>query len=50
MLKDPEFLAEAEKSGLEIDYASASEVDELLKLYAGFSPEAFKKAAAVVSP
>jgi len=49
-LKDPEFLAEAEKSGLEIDYASAAEVNDLLKLYAGFSSEAFKKAAAVVAP
>ena len=49
-LKDSEFLAEAEKSGLEIDYASADEVNDLLKLYSGFSPEAFKKAAAVVAP
>jgi tripartite-type tricarboxylate transporter receptor subunit TctC len=49
-LKDPEFLAEAEKSGLEIDYASPAEVNDLLKLYAGFSPEAFKKASAVVAP
>ena len=49
-LKDPEFLAEAQKSGLEIDYASADEVNDLLKLYGGFSADAFKKASAVASP
>lgn len=49
-LKDPEFLAEAERSGLEIDYASHTEVTDLLNLYASFSPDAFRKAAAATNP
>lgn len=47
-LKDPEFLAEAERSGLEIDYASSDEIAGLLRQYAGFSPEVFRQAAAAM--
>jgi tripartite-type tricarboxylate transporter receptor subunit TctC len=43
-LKDSEFLAEAEKAGLDIDPATATEVDELLKRFAAFPPEIFRKA------
>lgn len=43
-MKDSEFLAEAAKVGLEIDPASAEEVDELLKRYAAYPPEIFRKA------
>jgi hypothetical protein len=47
-LKDPEFLAEAQRSGLEIDFASSEEIVDLLKQYAGFSPELFQQAAAAM--
>ena len=43
-MKDGDFLAEAAKVGIEIDPASAQEVDELLKRYAAYSPEIFRKA------
>jgi tripartite-type tricarboxylate transporter receptor subunit TctC len=43
-LKDGEFLADAAKVGLEIDPASAEEVEELLKRYAAYPPEIFRKA------
>jgi tripartite-type tricarboxylate transporter receptor subunit TctC len=43
-LKDREFLADAAKVGLEIDPASAEEVEELLKRYAAYPPEIFRKA------
>jgi tripartite-type tricarboxylate transporter receptor subunit TctC len=43
-MKDPEFLAEATKVGLDIDPASADEVESLLKHFAAFSPEVFRKA------
>ena len=43
-MKDDEFLAEAAKVGLEIDPASAEEVDELLKRYVAYPPEIFRKA------
>jgi tripartite-type tricarboxylate transporter receptor subunit TctC len=43
-MKDGEFLAEADRVGLEIDPASAEEVDELLKRYAAYPPEIFRKA------
>src|SRR5262245_3620632 len=43
-MKDPEFLAEANKAGLDIDPASAEEVDALLKRFAAFPPEVFRKA------
>jgi tripartite-type tricarboxylate transporter receptor subunit TctC len=43
-MKDPEFLAEANKAGLDIDPASAEEVEALLKRFAVFPPEVFRKA------
>jgi tripartite-type tricarboxylate transporter receptor subunit TctC len=43
-LKDSEFLAEASKAGLDIDPASAEEVEALLKRFAAFPPEVFRKA------
>jgi tripartite-type tricarboxylate transporter receptor subunit TctC len=43
-MKDKDFLAEANKVGLDIDYASADEVQELLKHFATFSPAIFEKA------
>lgn len=43
-MKDPEFLAEAGKAGLDIDPASAEEVDALLKRFAVFPAEVFRKA------
>jgi tripartite-type tricarboxylate transporter receptor subunit TctC len=43
-MKDKEFLAEASKAGLDIDPASAEEVEALLKRFAAFPPEVFRKA------
>jgi tripartite-type tricarboxylate transporter receptor subunit TctC len=43
-MKDPEFMAEAIKAGLDIDPASAEEVEALLKRLAAFPPEVFRKA------
>ena len=43
-LKDPDFLAEANKAGLDIDPASPQEVEELLKRFAAFPPDVFRKA------
>jgi tripartite-type tricarboxylate transporter receptor subunit TctC len=43
-MKDAEFLAEANKAGLDIDPASAEEVEDLLKRFAQFPPEVFRKA------
>jgi len=43
-MKDAEFLAEANKAGLDIDPASASEVEDLLKRFATYPPEIFRKA------
>ena len=43
-MKDPEFLGEANKAGLDIDPASAEEVEALLKRFAAFPPEVFRKA------
>jgi tripartite-type tricarboxylate transporter receptor subunit TctC len=43
-MKDPEFLAEANKAGLDIDPASAEEAEELLKRFAAFPPDVFRKA------
>ncbi len=43
-LKDKGFLVEATKVGLDIDPASADEVQELLKHFAAFPPEIFDKA------
>jgi tripartite-type tricarboxylate transporter receptor subunit TctC len=47
-LKDPEFLAEAERSGLEIDLASPEEIVDLLTQYASFSPDLFRQAVAAM--
>jgi tripartite-type tricarboxylate transporter receptor subunit TctC len=43
-MKDPEFMAEANKAGLDIDPASPEEVEDLLKRFAAFPPEVFRKA------
>jgi tripartite-type tricarboxylate transporter receptor subunit TctC len=43
-IKDPEFRAEADKAGLDIDPASPEEVEALLKRFAAFRPEVFRKA------
>jgi tripartite-type tricarboxylate transporter receptor subunit TctC len=47
-MKDGEFLAEAAKLGLEIDPASAADIDELLKRYAAYPAEIFRKAQEAV--
>jgi len=47
-LKDSDFLADAAKVGIEIDPASAEEVDALLKRYAAYPPEIFRKAEAAI--
>jgi tripartite-type tricarboxylate transporter receptor subunit TctC len=43
-MKDPEFVVEANKAGLDIDPASPEEVMDLLRRFAAFSPEVFRKA------
>jgi tripartite-type tricarboxylate transporter receptor subunit TctC len=43
-MKDKDFLAEAERVGLEIDPASAEEVEQLLVRFAAYPPEVFRKA------
>jgi len=43
-MKDAEFLAEANKAGLDIDPASVEEVEDLLKRFAAFPPDVFRKA------
>src|SRR5262245_1234982 len=43
-MKDAEFLSEANKAGLDIDPASVEEVDALLKRFAAFPPDVFRKA------
>jgi tripartite-type tricarboxylate transporter receptor subunit TctC len=43
-MKDPDFLAEANKAGLDIDPATVEEVETLLKRFAAFPPEVFRKA------
>ena len=43
-MKDPQFLAEAMKAGLDIDPVSPEEVDKLLKQFASFTPEILAKA------
>jgi len=43
-MKDKDFLAEANKVGLDISPATAEEVQELLKHFAAFSPAVFEKA------
>jgi tripartite-type tricarboxylate transporter receptor subunit TctC len=43
-MKDKDFLAEAERVGLDIDPASAEEVEQLLVRFAAYPPEVFRKA------
>jgi tripartite-type tricarboxylate transporter receptor subunit TctC len=43
-MKDKEFMAEADKAGLDIDPASPEDVEALLKRFAAFPPEVFRKA------
>jgi len=43
-MQDKDFRAEADKVGLDIDPASAEEVEQLLKRFAAFPPEVFRKA------
>lgn len=43
-MKDADFLAEADKAGLEIDPATADQVEKLLAHFASFSPAIFAKA------
>jgi tripartite-type tricarboxylate transporter receptor subunit TctC len=43
-MKDPDFLAEANKAGLDIDPATVEEVETLLKRFAAFPAEVFRKA------
>jgi tripartite-type tricarboxylate transporter receptor subunit TctC len=43
-MKDKDFLAEADKVGLDIDPASAEEVEQMLVRFAAYPPEVFRKA------
>jgi tripartite-type tricarboxylate transporter receptor subunit TctC len=43
-MKDPEFLAEANRAGLDIDPASPEEIEALLKHFATYPAEVFRKA------
>lgn len=43
-MQDKDFRAEADKVGLDIDPASAEEVEDLLKRFAAYPPEVFRKA------
>ena len=43
-MKNPDFLSEAERAGLDIDPASAGEVEALLKRLAAFPPNVFRRA------
>jgi tripartite-type tricarboxylate transporter receptor subunit TctC len=43
-MKDKDFLAEAEKIGLDIDPASGEEVEQMLMRFAAYPPEVFRKA------
>jgi tripartite-type tricarboxylate transporter receptor subunit TctC len=43
-MRDKDFLAEAERVGLDIDPASAEEVEQLLMRFAAYPPEVFRKA------
>ncbi len=47
-VKDKGFLAEANKVGLDIDPATPAEVENLLKHFAAFPPEVFRKAKAAI--
>jgi hypothetical protein len=43
-IKDPQFLAEANKAGLDIDPVTPDEVEKLLKQFAAFTPDVLAKA------
>ena len=43
-MQDKDFVADANKAGLDIDPASAEEVVDLLKRFAAFPPAVFRKA------
>jgi tripartite-type tricarboxylate transporter receptor subunit TctC len=47
-MKDADFLAEAKRVGLDIDPASAGDVEQLLARFAAFSPDIFAKARAAI--
>jgi tripartite-type tricarboxylate transporter receptor subunit TctC len=47
-MKNPDFLADAGKAGLDIDPASAEEVEALLQRFAHFPPAVFRKAAQAI--
>jgi tripartite-type tricarboxylate transporter receptor subunit TctC len=47
-MKDKDFLAEADRVGLEINPATADDVEKLLAHFATFSPEIFAKARAAI--
>jgi tripartite-type tricarboxylate transporter receptor subunit TctC len=47
-MKDKDFLAEADKVGLDIDPASADDVQKLLHRFAAFPPATFAKARAAI--
>ena len=48
-LKDKDFLAEADKVGLDIDFASAEQVQDVLTHFATFSPAIFEKARQAIA-
>jgi tripartite-type tricarboxylate transporter receptor subunit TctC len=43
-MQDQDFRAEADRMGLDIDPASAEEVEQLLGRFAAYPPEVFRKA------
>jgi hypothetical protein len=47
-MKDKDFLAEAGKVGLDIDPATADDVQKLLRHFATFPPATFAKARAAI--
>jgi hypothetical protein len=47
-MKDAEFLADANRAGLDIDPASPEDVEALLARFARFPPEVFRKAEAAI--
>jgi tripartite-type tricarboxylate transporter receptor subunit TctC len=47
-LKDPEFLADAKKTGLDIDPVTGEEIEAMLNRFASFPPHVLKKAEAAM--
>jgi hypothetical protein len=43
-MQDKDFLAEADRIGLDIDPASGEEVEQMLTRFAAYPPEVFRKA------